>query len=551
MLLLYFYVFYGGAALMAIEMLGSRFLAPQLGNSIFVWASLIGVILGALSVGYTLGGRLADRSPRLEGLAAILGSAGLLTWLLPWAARLLLPAIANWGLGAREGSLLAALVLFAPPALLLGMLSPWAIRLAIGEVEAAGRASGYLYALSTAGSIAGTLGTAFFLIPAFPLAPLTHALGASLVLSAALAFLPLPDVVPHSGGRQRDAKAGQSWAESGRAAPSPFPGRFSLGVGLAALALAMLWPVVGGERLGLPAPRLPGGGTRPVGFEPGLRVIYERSTLYHYLRVAEDEDSRYLLFDRSWQSGMYLDDPVRTRFEYTDYYHLAFVLQPEIKRALLIGLGGGSVPKRFLRDYPRVRLDVVELDPVVEEVARRYFALPEDERLRVVVEDGRRFVDGLQPEEQYDLIMLDAYYADAIPFHLATREFLESARAHLAPGGVLAVNLIGALAGPRSHLFRSFYRTARTVFPSVYVFPVGDLSPEQYQNIMLLATSSPLVPARELVRRAHLLAEEGRVRVPELATYAGRQYLTPVPVEDVPVLTDQYAPVDALLHLYR
>ncbi|MDI3281574.1 MAG: fused MFS/spermidine synthase, partial [Bacillota bacterium] len=485
MLLVYFYVFYGGAALMAIEMLGSRFLAPQLGNSIFVWASLIGVILGALSVGYTLGGRLADRFPRLDGLAAILGSAGLLTWLLPWAARLLLPAIVNWGLGAREGSLLAALVLFAPPALLLGMLSPWAVRLAVEEVEAAGRASGYLYALSTAGSIAGTLGTAFFLIPAFPLAPLTHALGASLVLSAALAFLPLPgghsapaEGRPDGQAAARPATAGTGrvtaaagLAGSGRTAASPSPGRFSLGVGLAALALALLWPAAGGEGLGWPAPRLPGAGTRPAGLESGLRVIYERSTLYHYLRVAEDEDSRYLLFDHSWQSGMYLDDPVRTRFEYTDYYHLAFVLQPEIRRALLIGLGGGSVPKRFLRDYPQVRLDVVELDPAVEEVARRYFALPEDERLRVVVEDGRRFVDGLKSEERYDLIMLDAYYADAIPFHLATREFLESARAHLAPNGVLAVNLIGALAGPRSHLFRSFYRTVREVFPSVYVFP--------------------------------------------------------------------------------
>ena len=168
-----------------------------------------------------------------------------------------------------------------------------------------------------------------------------------------------------------------------------------------------------------------------------------RDTRYHRMVVADDSDSRYLRFDSSFQSGMWLDDPYRTRFRYTDYLDLGIAHRPAARDVLFIGLGGGSAPKRMWRDFPRLRMQVVELDPDVVDAAYRWFELPRDPRLAVDVDDGRRWLT--RHDKRWDVIVIDAFYADSIPFHLATREFLQLVRERLAPGGVVVVNVIGAL----------------------------------------------------------------------------------------------------------
>jgi spermidine synthase len=194
-----------------------------------------------------------------------------------------------------------------------------------------------------------------------------------------------------------------------------------------------------------------------------------------------------------------------------------------------------------------VRIDAVELDPEVVDVAYEYFELPRDPRLDVVVEDGRRFL--VKNDGPWDAIVVDAFYSDSIPFHLATREFLELARSRLVPGGVVATNIIGAVRGSQSRLFRSMLRTYRTVFPTVTVHPVGDGPGDVIQNVILVATEGA-APSKEFLRERWAEVRKRSPGAPDLRNAIERRVDEPIPTNDVPVLTDAYAPTDALLLLF-
>jgi spermidine synthase len=243
---------------------------------------------------------------------------------------------------------------------------------------------------------------------------------------------------------------------------------------------------------------------------------------------------------------MYLDDPFRTRYEYTDFLELPLAYRPETKRILFIGLGGGSAQKRLWRDFPELDLQVVELDPVVRDVAYRYFRLPRSPRLRVSVEDGRRFLQ--RNDERWDAIVIDAYFSDSIPFHLTTLEFLDLARSRLKPGGVVASNLIGSLTGDGSKLFRSMYKTYRTAFPTVTVHPVRDAGSrdDEPMNLILVAGEGAAPGKQVLLDRWRALRTRSK-RAVDLTKAIRDRYEATVPTRDVPVLTDDYAPTDALL----
>jgi spermidine synthase len=188
-----------------------------------------------------------------------------------------------------------------------------------------------------------------------------------------------------------------------------------------------------------------------------------------------------------------------------------------------------------------LRIDVAELDPEVISVAKRYFMFQEGERMQVQAVDGRIFLQ--KTPHRYDVIVLDAYYADAIPFHLSTREFLQELKAKLTPTGILVSNIIGSVQGADSKLFRSILKTLQTEFPQTYVFPVNEVS-----NIIVIATQAKeRLGKQEVMRRSRGLEEERKVQFP-LERFAHTYVLDPIPLHDVPVLTDDYAPVDGLLH---
>lgn len=488
-------VFTSGGVLLALEIVASRVLAPTFGNSIYVWGSLIGVFLTALSVGYWLGGRVADRYPTHGVFCGLVFLAGLLTVPIPAVAPALLSALAAADLDSRAGPLLAAFALFFPASVVMGTISPYAVRLAARSVATVGGTAGRLYALSTLGSIAGCFAAAFWLLSVLGVRDIILALG---VVEMGLAVVGLV-----------------GWRRAGAAAVA---------------ALLLVGAGVGAAR------------TAPA---EAPEVVYARDTVYHRITVSDEGRVRYLKLDNYWQSALDLEDPRRTVFRYADYMHVGMVFQPEPRRVLVIGMGGGTVPKRYLEDYPAVQVDVVDIDPEVVEVAHRFFGVPRDSRLRAFAQDGRRFVQ--RADKRYDHVLMDAYLRDTLPFHLATREFFQDVRGKLGPGGVFVVNVIGALDGPHSRLFRAVYRTLREVYPAVYVFPV-DFGPggwvEALRNIIVVGTDHRWAP--EEVRRQ---AQEVRhkVKVADFEAVVADLYTRPIRTEDVPTLTDDFAPTDALL----
>lgn len=489
-------VFGAGAVLMALEIVGSRILAPFFGSSVYVWGSLISIFLAALSAGYYLGGVASDRWPRAGALALALAVAGVLILALPLLSRPILEMFSAWDLGPRASPLLASVVLFVLPSLLLGMTSPFAIKLAATDLARVGNTAGVLYAISTAGSIAGTLLTAFVLIPAMGVRAILYTLGGALLVLAAL-------LARHAARAVRPA--------------------------MAALLVLLL---------------AAGGAAQTVGVS---RILLERDTVYHRIRVQEDAPWRYLRFDRSLQGGMLLKDPTISPLRYTDYVHLAWLFTPAIKRMLVIGLGAGSIPKRFLHDYPQVMVESVELDPAVVEVARQYFAVTEGARHRIIVQDGRQYVR--RAEGTYDMILVDAYFADAIPFHLVTREFFQQMKTKLAPGGVVVANIVGALGGSNSKLFRSVYKTYASEFSGLHLFPVSfsmGKEEETTRTILLFAMDAPGINRAAIAARLEELLRAKKLSELVTRSFLRDYYDQPISTSDVPLLTDDYAPVDVL-----
>jgi spermidine synthase len=521
-------VFVSGAVVLGMEIAASRVVAPYFGNSLFVWGALIGVVLAGLAFGYWAGGWVADRLPTPSLLASVmgLGAAGVLA--IPVLDEPVLEAIVRWDPGPRLNPLLAAIVLFGPASFVLAGVAPVAVRLRARSLTTLGQTAGRLFAISTAGSIAGTFATAFWLIPEFGTDQLLGLAAAALFAAAALLSLTERLIV--------------------------LTALSALGVALAAFAAVELAPQTGGtlseaqstnwSPLYRRAGSVRGQGPPPTA---GLRLRYAKDTRYHRLSVADNETTRYLRFDNSYQSGMVIGRPFATAFEYVELFHLLKAYNPGARDVLFIGLGGGSSPKRLWRDFSDVRLQGVELDPVVVDVAYRFFELPRDPRLQIAVDDGRRYLD--RTERRWDAILIDAFFADAIPFHLFTSEFLQLARSRLNPGGVILTNTIGSIAGDQSRLFRSVYRTYRSVFPTVLVHPtvIGETEVETaLLNLILVATEQAAPSKAFLAERWRQVAAESP-RVPDLQKRIADRYDRPISLDGVPTLTDQYAPTDALL----
>jgi spermidine synthase len=487
---------------MCLEMMAFRILPPNFGQSLYVWGSIISVFLTALTLGYFFGGLAADRRPRLTSLGFVVLLAGLLVPPIPRFQEPLAEAVLRAIPDEKWAALVYALLLFGPSTILLGMVSPFAVRLASREVERIGNVAGRLYALSTAGSIVGTLFTAFYWINVARVSIITASLGWTL---AALGALLLGVAATRSEGRVAATRRRTG----------------------ALVGAVLLLP----------------GAAHAQG-----RVLFRQDTMYHRITVREDGPWRELKFDRSSQSAMLRADPLRSEYAYTDGFHLAPIFQPAMKRVLFVGEGAATGPKQFRAFYPEVQVDVVEIDPAVAEVARRFFHFQPDAQTHVTVQDGRRYL--VTTRERYDAIIVDAYYAESIPFHVTTVEFMRVLKRRLNPGGVAIFNMISSMTGTNSRLVRSEYKTIRQVFPYCGVFPIlhpgedtGDYSPAVVRNIILVASEAPLSPAE--VRRRTTARKNPRLpHLTELAaTFTGR----PLPTDDVPLLSDDFAPVDRMI----
>lgn len=532
--MLYLIVFLSGAVLMSLEMVGSRILAPTFGSSIYIWGALIVIVMAALTIGYYFGGRYADRFPSLLMMGTILAGAGIWVGLLPFWTTPISYYCAE--LGPRMGSLIAALAFFFIPSVLLATISPFAIKLTSHSLTNIGNTAGRLSAISSAGSIVGTLLTSFFLIPLMGVRNIVLTLGFILL---GLAFL----IVART---DRSMTEGEPLAEKGS---SKSLGRLLLILIIIAMILLGTFGMILLRKSSF--------------FYNQAQILYERDSLYHHIMVAESGSIRNLHFDNSYQSAMDVNNPLEMVFDYTSYLHLGVVARPQPERILFIGLGGGSAPKKFLHDYPSIKqIDVVEIDPEVAEVAYRYFDLPKDTKLRVSVQDGRLVIakkardvasERISP---YDMVIIDAYSESTIPYHLTTVEFLEAVRKILAPNGVVVSNIVSALDGPQSRLLYSMTRTFKTVFPNAYLFPVGDWygsSDDSVRNVIVVATLNQEYWNEEVwQKQAEKFQQQGLI-TEDVMAYAKTMVrnslvLNRIRKNKVPVLTDDYAPVDTLQH---
>lgn len=269
--------------------------------------------------------------------------------------------------------------------------------------------------------------------------------------------------------------------------------------------------------------------------------MLEIDSAYQRLRIDEKDGVRILKFTRNEQSSMHLDDPFQTDIEYIGYLHTTVAVKPTATRTLIIGLGGGSLVKRMWRDYPWMHIDAVEIDPRVVEVARRYFALPDDERIRVIVSEGREFISAAP--DVYDIIVVDAFADDRVPRPLLTEEFMLECRAHLAEDGVIAWNVIGAVQGRHSKQFRSFHRTAANVWRHVWTFEVRStvaLVIGDTRNLVMLASDARLTDDELLERIGSRVG--GLVTVPAFERFAEDLYPEGMRTGDVPILYDEPRP---------
>lgn len=525
-------VLLSGAVNLGLEMVASRVLAPFFGNSLTVWGAIIGITLTGLSIGYWIGGIIADKRPTPSLLVAIITLGAFAVLLVPVVDRQVLTWIVEWDPGPTWNPIIASIVLFVPASVVLACVSPVAVRLRAESLTNMGRTAGRLFSVSTFGSIAGVFSTSFWLVPRYGTQQLI-AVGAVVLLLTAAMLAASERLLVHGSvaialavvfalvATSFDTKAGSTLSR----------------------AEAQNWS---------PQFRKQGLETGPrVENYAGLRVRYQKDTQYHRLAVVDDEATgvRYLRFDASYQSGMKLADPIDTEFRYADYFHLARVYNPKAKRILLIGLGGGSMPKRWLRDFPDMTMDVVEIDPEVVGAAKKYFALPDDPRLEISTADGRIFLKDTPPGEKWDAIFLDAYYSDGLPFHLATSEFFDITRSHLNNNGVLVMNTIGAIRGKDSKLLRAVYKTVQGVYPSVHIHPVAEGATdfaEEVINNMIVATTDAALGEDELLDRLETLKEDFP-KIPDLAGPITDRWDLPVQINDVPELTDDFAPTDALL----
>lgn len=478
-----------GGVLMALEILSSRILAPFFGNSVYVWGSIISVFLAALSLGYLLGGHLADRQPAIAPLGRPLALAAACLAALqlfsgPLAARL--GALTG---GTPAGTLLAASVLFGPASVLLATVSPWAVRIAARDLGHLGHTAGRLFALSTLGSLGGTLAATFLLIPFLELKQILALLTA---LTAATACFAL---------------SAQLRAERPAALLAGF-----------LLVLA------------LPATRLQVGA-------PG-DLLYERVTPYQTIQVRESEGVRRLESDRVPQATISLADQEST-MPYARTVPAAYLLKPDLRSSLMIGLGSGGAGLYLLRRIPDLSIDYVEIDPAVEEVARRYFFFETGPRMKLATEDGRNFLRA--SSRRWDFIFCDAYIGQSVPFHLTTVQFLDEVKRHLVPGGVFGLNLAAGLADPFS---QAIYRTVRERFDTVYLF-----LPRRAPNVVIMATADPLtLPPGGLAKRAQEL--DRRLRFdPSFAVLASWRGEVSLDMRQAQILSDEFAPVDRLIRL--
>lgn len=493
---LYGTVFLTGAAVLILEVTAVRVLSPYYGSSLYVFSSVLTVVLAALSIGYWYGGKRADKEQSLDSLYTIITISGLVVLGLLLASMVLLPEIGPF-LSVTVGPLIFSLVLFFAPAFLLGIVSPYIIKLQSihSPAEKIGEVVGNTFFWGTMGSIVGSLATGFWLIP-------TLGIQQTLTL-VSVALISLGLVTPLFLNR-------------------PLRKNFIAKIVFVAL-------IIGGIIYAFDTSTNSG-------------VVYKGDGLYSAIKIQDltlnERPVRLLLRDTNNSSAIFHDSNDLV-FAYTQFAELYPVLKPNTKDILVLGGGAYTIPRTLTEKDPALSVDVVEIEPILFDLAQKYFDLRDTSRITNYSMDARVFLS--QANEQYDLIFSDTFGTDlAAPFHLTTHEFYELAKKSLADEGIFILNYVGKPEAPTPSLTGSIIKTILATFPNTRAFGLENEEPTNLQNIMFISRNGESVIDVSDATVTNLNGEEKVIAELELPL---NNYL----LEDEILLTDDRAPVEYLM----
>lgn len=491
-------VFISGLVSLAVEFAASRLLGNYFGTSNLVWASIVGLILIYLTLGYFIGGSWADRSPKYETLYKILVWASLAVGLIPIVSRPILrlasQAFDTLALGALFGSFTVVMVLFIIPVTLLGTASPFAIRLSIADAQSSGRTSGQIYALSTLGSFIGTF------IPVLVLVPTLGTYRTFLVLAGLLLIVSLLGLF--------------------------LVGKLRLAIRYSWMLLVLIILFILGVK----------------GLDKNTAgLVYETESSYNYIQVLDQDGYMLLRLNEGqgvhsiYKSGVYNFNGPWEQVLSAPFFNTSPVHPEDIQRIAILGLAAGTTAREALAVFPNAIVDGIEIDPKIIEVGSKYFAM-NDPRLNVIIQDGRWAITN--STEKYDIISVDAYRPPYIPWHMTTVEFFSVLSDHLSNNGVVVINVGRAPEDRR--LVNALYSTMKEVFPNVFI---TDLSGSF--NTILFATRQPcgVENFKDNYLQLNNSGTSSNLLLDVMAsTYAGLQ---PSP-ELTTVFTDDLAPIEGI-----
>lgn len=485
-------VFVSGAVVMIFELAGSRILGPYLGTSIYVWTSLIGVILGSLSLGYYWGGKLADKKTSLYVFASLFFFASLAILAMVLAKDLLMAIFRQIRLGMEIKSFLVSVLLFGPASFILGMISPYAAKIKLNNLSNSGSTVGNLYAISTLGSISGTFLAGYFLIPLIGTTKIIISLGITLIVISIILY-------PRKKIKTKAAVLILFGALSVFSAILNKENSLSRGFIDVDTKYNRVWISSG-------------------------RDYYTKRAV---LNLATDPFGT--------QSSMYLDEKQEGElvFTYLKFFDLADYFFKNPQNVLMIGGSAYSFPRYFLVTHPNSKVDVLEIDPGVTEIARKYFRLKEDNRLNIFHTDARVFLnENSQKPNKYDVIYGDAFTSfSCVPYQLSTIEAVKREFEILNPNGLVILNIMSSVTGRRGEFVQAELATYKQIFPQVYIFPVNyPDAPEKLQNVILVALKSKEKPSFK--------GDD-----PGINKYLKNLWQGEAD-SSAPILTDDYAPVD-------
>jgi len=481
-------VFLAGTITMVFELTGARALGPYFGTSIFVWTSLIGIIMGSLSIGYWLGGYISIKRADFTILSWIVLLASFFMMITAIGDIYILDRIVKYVPGIRLKTVVSTIILFSPASIFLGMVLPYSVKLKIENIKSSGAQIGNLFALSTIGSVLGTFSAGFVLVPEFGYSNILYFSSGTLIISSISLIIINRKIVQLI-----------------------FPG-------IVITILIIFWSLSFSEKHDY----------------IDVDTTYNRVLIYNTTDRATGRPIKMLRVNDENSSAMFTDKNDDLVFEVLKYYRLAEHFKPGFDKTMMIGGSGYAFPKDYLQRYAEATIDVIEIDPGLTELAKLHFDLPESKRLSIYHEDGRTFLN--RTDNKYDVVFMDAYKSMlTIPFQLTTIEAVQKIHDILEEDGVVFANIISSLNEKNNQFLRAELATYESVFPNVYLFAVQYPNPtekekEYFQNIMLVGLKSTVEPV--------LISEN-----PELNGYLQNR-ITTLLQKDENVLSDEYAPVE-------